>query len=149
MAMTAPLELAAADPVSANQAARKSYVDAAPNAAAAAAAAAQSTANAAAASAATNAGNITTLFGRITGKIRWGVTSGATNGAGDIAIPHGLGQTPAVLVVTPINNGANMTWHGVVQNLGDATNSSVRVHNTNTGAVLASSGVTFAWFAAA
>ena len=134
-AMTAHLELVASDPASANQAARKAYVDAQIGTRATndAVTTAQNSAN--------------TALDRVPNKVRWGQVSGVTNGAGDIFFAHGLGGTPSSVVITAASTGATNVWKGVVENR-DGVNVNLRVYNTTNGAALPGTGVTFFWFAA-
>lgn len=132
-AMTAQLELPSADPTTANQATRKSYVDALNSSQATAITNAQNTANAALPSSYINGG------------IALNVTS---NGAGDVAVNHGLGAEPRAVVIIPyVPGGATLPWQVALE----AKNSgqfNVRVFHNDPGVgIWTGVTVSFVWIA--
>jgi len=104
------------------------------------AAAAQAAADAAQASA-------NTALDRVPNKIRWGFVSGTPNAFGTFTFAHGLGGTPASVVLTPFNSGADMLWHLAVENF-DSVNVNVKVYKTDTSGFFTTSSFGCYWFAA-
>lgn len=137
--MTAHLDLVASDPTTANQATRKSYVDAAVAAASTAASNAQTTANTA---------NTTATAALPSAYINGGLVTATSNGAGDIAFAHGLGAAPRTVVLIPyIPGGGTLPWQVGVE-AKDAANVNVRVfHNDPAVGVWTGVAVAFFWLA--
>lgn len=139
--MTGALVLPASDPVSGNQASRKTYVDA--QVATRASTASVATAQAAADAAQADADAALALVPL--GEVRWGRHDGTINGAGDTSFAHGLGTDPTSVVLTCTGSGSNI-YNLELQNK-DSVNINVRVYNSTTGATVTSGTVAFFWFA--
>lgn len=71
----------------------------------------------------------------------------STNASGDVVITHGLGATPAVVMITGAGGGAIPERRTYAVIAITATTFTVRVYRQDTGAVLASNPVQFYWLA--